>query len=227
MIYLDESTVKVGGVILPGLFRSMEIVGGALIEEQTIEGSSKKPKQATGYEDSKVTLELMLQEGPKLTIIEKLDIIQSLFKSKGQDKPIAHDIVSEHTVSRGISKVLFKKLTTKDTNKADELLVTIELWEYVPTLVSAVKVTTKVNFSGTTASTTTTEKLEPKVYSELDQKYKDYLTSRSESSYNKKMRTYLESRAVADKKKDQAYKTAARDNAQTAAYKNKVMAIPV
>ena len=56
MIYLDESTIKIGGVILPGLFKSIEIKSDALIEEQTVEGRTEKPKQATGYDDAKINV---------------------------------------------------------------------------------------------------------------------------------------------------------------------------
>ena len=34
----------------------------AEVEEQEVEGSTAKPKQATGYEDGKITLELILED---------------------------------------------------------------------------------------------------------------------------------------------------------------------
>lgn len=220
MIYTDESTVKVDNVILPGLFKSLEIISEALIEEQNIEGSSKKPKQATGYGDAKILLELILQYGPEKTIIEKLEIIQNLFKSKGQSKPIVHQILNEHTAAIGISKVLFKKITSKRTQKYDEMIVMLEFEEYVPTTVEAIKVkTTKSTTTGkASANTPANTKLEPKAYSELDQKYKDYLSNRKlESTYDKKMRAYLSSRQVAPKIQDKTLKTAATDTANTSA----------
>ena len=60
MIYTDGSEVMVDGVLLPGLFKSLEVTTAAEIEEQEVEGSTAKPKQATGYEDAKISVELIL-----------------------------------------------------------------------------------------------------------------------------------------------------------------------
>ena len=85
MIYTDESTVKIDTIILPGLFKSIEIKGDAIVDEQDVEGQSKKPKQATGYEDAKVNIELMLEDGPLLTKIQKIEQIQQIFRLPGQE----------------------------------------------------------------------------------------------------------------------------------------------
>lgn len=90
MIYTDESTVKIDTIILPGLFKSIEIKGDAIVDEQDVEGQSKKPKQATGYEDAKVNIELILEDGPLLTKIQKIEQIQQIFRLPGQretDRP--------------------------------------------------------------------------------------------------------------------------------------------
>ena len=98
MIYTDESTVKIDTIILPGLFKSIEIKGDAIVDEQDVEGQSKKPKQATGYEDAKVNIELILEDGPLLTKIQKIEQIQQIFRLPGQEKPTVHEIINEHTV---------------------------------------------------------------------------------------------------------------------------------
>lgn len=54
MIYTEDQIVKVNGVVLPGLVKSIEVKESAQIDEQEVEGSATKPKQATGYEDAKV-----------------------------------------------------------------------------------------------------------------------------------------------------------------------------
>lgn len=82
MIYTDESTVKIDTIILPGLFKSIEIKGDAIVDEQDVEGQSKKPKQATGYEDAKVNIELILEDGPLLTKIQKIEQIQQIFRDR-------------------------------------------------------------------------------------------------------------------------------------------------
>ncbi|NPV89822.1 MAG: transcriptional regulator [Firmicutes bacterium] len=199
MIYIDDSTVKVGGVILPGLFKSMEIKGDALIEEQDVEGRSTKPKQAAGYEDAKINLELILQDGPVLTKLQKLAIIQNLFKKQGQEKPIVYEIVNEHTAVRGITQVLFKNLTTKEQNKNDELSAMIEFWEYIPMTITATK-------AGSTSSTPAANA----AAANLNPEYQGYLTNRG----------------AAPKLQDKTATTAAADNAETQAYKDKLGAMP-
>ena len=62
MVYQDDQTVKIDDVILPGLVKSMEIKNDAQVDEQEVEGQSKKPKQATGYEDAKINIELILED---------------------------------------------------------------------------------------------------------------------------------------------------------------------
>ena len=54
MIYVEDQTIKLNGVVLPGLVKSIEVKESAQIDEQEVEGSATKPKQATGYEDAKV-----------------------------------------------------------------------------------------------------------------------------------------------------------------------------
>lgn len=202
MIYIDESTIKVGGVVLPGLFKSIEIKGDALIEEQEVEGRTSKPKQAIGYEDAKVVVELTLYDGPVLKKAQKLEVIQNLFKKKGQQKPIIYEIVNEHTAVRGVTKVLFKNLTTKEQSKKDELSVMIEFWEYIPMTITATKNT------GSSATK------------------KPASTSSATANLKPEYKSYLNNRGAAPKESDKTAKTAAVDNASTQQFRNKVMVMP-
>lgn len=199
MIYVDESTIKIGGIILPGLFKSIEVKGDALIEEQEVEGRSKKPKQATGYEDAKVNLELVLYDGPTLTKLEKLEMIQNLFKKNGQAKPIVHEIINEHTAARGITKVLFKNLTTKEQSKKDEMLIMIEFWEYDATTITAIKGNGKTAKNSAKNATVN-----------LNPDYQSYLNN---------------NRGAAPKLQDKTSKSTAIDNANAQIYKSKILAM--
>lgn len=139
MIYVDDNHIKIGGIVLPGICKSLEIKTDAKVEEQEVEGSSTKPKQATGYEDAKVTIEIVLEDSQEQTKEAKLAIVQSIFRRKGQALPQVHEIINQHTYERGVTQAIFKSLSTKDTNKKDEITVSIELWEYVPMTISASK----------------------------------------------------------------------------------------
>lgn len=132
MIYTDDQLVKVNGVVLPGLVKSIEVKESAKIDEQEVEGSATKPKQATGYEDAKVNIELILDDTPTATKYQRLETVRALFRTPGQSVPQPIPIVSEDTAKHGIDKVLFKGITHKSEVKKDQLTVSLEFWEYVP-----------------------------------------------------------------------------------------------
>ena len=46
MVNMDDDNVMIDGVILPGLYKSMEVTTPAKVDEQEVEGSSVKPNQA-------------------------------------------------------------------------------------------------------------------------------------------------------------------------------------
>lgn len=132
MIYTEDQLVKVNGVVLPGLVKSIEVKESAQIDEQEVEGSATKPKQATGYEDAKVNIELILDDTPTATKYQRLETVRALFRTPGQSVPQPIPIVSEDTAKHGIDKVLFKGITHKSEVKKDQLTVSLEFWEYVP-----------------------------------------------------------------------------------------------
>ncbi len=166
MILVDDSTIKVSGVVLPGLIKSIEVKDDARIEAQEVEGSSAKAKQAAGYEDAKVTIELVLEDGPTATKKEKLDRIQNLFKKSGQEKPIVHEIINEHTAARRVKKVIFKSLGTKEENKKEQLTVSLEFWAY-----NTMTITASKSKSGSKKTSTAS------AASSLDPAYQSYLSS--------------------------------------------------
>jgi hypothetical protein len=163
----------VSGVVLPGLIKSIEVKHDALVEEQEVQGSSAKAKQATGYEDAKITIELILEDSPKLTKKQKLEKIQNLFLKSGQKKPIVHEIINEHTAARKIKKVIFKSLGTKEENKKEQLTVSLEFWTYNTMKIKATKSTGKKKSTTNTSS-----------YS-LDPAYQNYLNNNRGSAPSK------------------------------------------
>lgn len=136
MLYTEDTRVKLGGITLPGLIKKLEITGEALIEEVEVEGSKIKPKQAVGYEDCKINVELIIDDTPDEKAIRKIERIKSIFKKVGQ-QPQPVTIVSPETTAAGISQVLVKSLTYTLTNKSDQYAVALALWEYVPMTIAA------------------------------------------------------------------------------------------
>lgn len=149
MIYVDDTNVKIDDQWLHGLFKSIDITTEALIEEQDVEGSSRKPKQAVGYDDSKINLIIILEDSPNETKKQKLEIIQNLFRKSGQNKPTVHKLIHPVAALRGISNVVLKSMKTKEVNTNEAIEVTLELWSYEPVTITA------SNYSSGNAAPTT------------------------------------------------------------------------
>ena len=139
MIFVEDQSIKVNGVVLPGLVKSIEVTEAAQVDEQEVEGSAAKPKQATGYEDAKVNVELILDDTSAATKHQRLEAIRAVFRQPGQTVPQPIPIVSQDTAAHGIDKVIFKSLRHKAENKKNQLAVTLEFWEYIPQTIKASK----------------------------------------------------------------------------------------
>lgn len=139
MIYVEDQLIKLNGVVLPGLVKSIEVTESAKVDEQEVEGSAAKPKQATGYEDAKVNIELIIDDTQTQTKFQRYATLRAIFRKPGQDVPQPIPIVSEDTAAHGIEKVIFKKLTHKGENKKGQLAATLELWEFIPQTIKATK----------------------------------------------------------------------------------------
>ena len=137
MIFVEDERIKLNGVVLPGLVKSIEVTETAKVDEQEVEGSATKPKQATGYEDAKVIIELIIDDTEGQTKYERYAVLREIFRKPGQNVPQPIPIVSEDTAAHGIEKVIFKKLTHKGENKKSQLTANLELWEYIPQTITA------------------------------------------------------------------------------------------
>ena len=170
MIYVEDQLVKVNGVVLPGLVKSIEVKESAKIDEQEVEGSATKPKQATGYEDAKITVELILDDTPTRTKYQALETVRAIFRKPGQTVPQPIPIVSEDTAKHGIDKVLFKGFSHKVEAKKEQITVSLEFWEYIPQTVKATKASgSGGKASGSSGGGTTS--------SGLSEEYKSYLAT--------------------------------------------------
>jgi len=152
MIYVEDQTIKLNGIVLPGLVKSIEVKESALIDEQQVEGSATKPKQATGYEDAKINIEIIIDDTPTQTKYQRLATLRALFRQPGQSVPQPIPIVCEDTAAHGVDKVLFKGISHKAENKAGQLPVSLEFWEHVPQTIKTTKKTSTTNSSRSTNS---------------------------------------------------------------------------
>lgn len=171
MIIMEDERIKLNGVVLPGLVKSIEVTETATVDEQAVEGSAAKPKQATGYEDAKVNIELIIDDTESQTKYERYAVLREIFRKPGQSVPQPISIVSEDTAAHGIEKVIFKKLTHKGENKKGQLTATLELWEYIPQTITATKAGGSAGSSGSSSSGSAS------MSSNLSADYQSYLSS--------------------------------------------------
>lgn len=153
MIYVEDQTIKLNGIVLPGLVKSIEVKESAMIDEQQVEGSASKPKQPTGYEDAKVNIELIIDDTLTQTKYQRLVTLRALFRQPGQAVPQPIPIVCEDTAAHGVDKVLFKGISHKAENKQGQLPVSLEFWEYVPQTIKTTKKASASSSSSTNSMT--------------------------------------------------------------------------
>ena len=167
MIHFEDERIKLGDTVLPGVVKSIEVTESAKVDEQEVEGSTVKPKQATGYEDAKVVIELIIDDTPTQGKYERYAALRRAFRQSGQSVPQPMTIICEDTAAHGIDKVIFKQLSHRGESKKGQLTATVELWEYIPQTITAKKTSSKKS-SGTKKSSSSGN-------SGLTKQYEDYL----------------------------------------------------
>jgi len=105
------------------------------IDEATVPGRSGKAKQAVGYQDSDITIGLILysdDDGP--TALEKYAVLQDAFRKRddADSLPRVFSIQSPLTDACRIQTVLFKGLEISDAEGTDQLQVAVSLTEFEP-----------------------------------------------------------------------------------------------
>lgn len=176
MIFIEDERIKLGGAVLPGLVKSIEVTETAKVDEQEVEGSAVKPKQATGYEDAKITIELIIDDTETQSKYERYAALRAVFRTPGQSVPQPIPIVCEDTAAHGIDKVIFKKLTHKGESKKSQLTANLELWEYIPQTITAVSGSGSSGSAGETASAKAAQV--PAASSDLSADYQIYLQTK-------------------------------------------------
>lgn len=127
MLLVQENLIKLGGVKLSGQMKSIDISEVATIENIEDDKGKTKANQPTGYEAAKISIEFILEDSKKMTQIEQISTMQRLFKPYKQKKAKLLKVVNEDCAARGISKVYFEKLATKNEIAKSERTATLEL----------------------------------------------------------------------------------------------------
>lgn len=213
MIFIEQSVLKVGGIRIQGVVKSIEISENAKIGEVENEKKTKKSQQPTGYEGAKITIEMILEATKKMTCQQQLEQIQKLFKTKEQKKAKVLSLVNKHCAARGISKVYFKSLTSKEVISESSMPVSFEFIEYNPSVI-----TIKKSTSSNTSSSKNRNSSSGRGNTSNQSKKSTNNTSGISSDYQKYLNTQ---RGKAPKIRSKTGKSPAGDTANTAQGKRK------
>lgn len=138
LITNDFGQVKLGGIILPGIFQSMEIEGGVRTDEMEVPGTSGTSKQPQGFKDAIVNLKILLPTDDTDTCYDKLktyvNILQKVDKNA---KPYIYQIVNKHIAIWNIKEVIYKTLRSTEDNRNDTIIVDITFKEWRPVVVKS------------------------------------------------------------------------------------------
>ena len=148
MLLVQENTMKLGGVKLPGQVEKISVSETASIEDIQDDKGKTKANQPTGYEAAKVSVKIILEDSEKMTIAQQITTYQRLFKPYGQTKAKLLKLVGEDFSTRGISKVHFKQLTHDNTISQSGKTATLE---FVAPTIAGIK-TKKKSSSGSNKS---------------------------------------------------------------------------
>jgi len=141
--YVKLGDVKPGGTpdIANVLFEfpvphgQMRVRQEVRIDEAKVPGRSGKAKQAVGYQDSEISIGLILySDDGGATALEKYSVMQDAFRKRGDadSLPRVFSIQSPLTDACRIQTVLFKGLEISDAEGTDQLQVTVSLTEFEP-----------------------------------------------------------------------------------------------
>ena len=127
MLLVQENTMKLGGVKLPGQVEKISVSESATIEDIEDDKGKTKANQPTGYEAAKVSIKIRLEEKTNQSIADQITVYQRLFKPYGQTKAKLMKVIGEDFSPRGISKVYFKQMTHDNTISESGKSATLEL----------------------------------------------------------------------------------------------------
>ncbi|WP_220084721.1 LysM peptidoglycan-binding domain-containing protein [Paenibacillus dendritiformis] len=138
-IRMEDEQIKVGGVLLPGVYESMEITGDVRTDEEELKGGKKVVNHS--YNPTSIRLNMKLLNDEDGTAEDKLAKIHKVFRSSAaQKKPQTYTFVSGHAKARNVGTVMLIRLRSQDSNMNDMIDVSLEFQATEATTVSVQKV---------------------------------------------------------------------------------------
>lgn len=127
MLYIHEKVAKLGNVYLSGQVSTVEVTEAASLYIAQDEKGTVKATQPVGYEQAKISIDIILEDSPGSTSLQQLMEMQHIFREYGQTEAKLIPIVNEDCAARGISQVYFKSFTSKKVISESKIIASLEL----------------------------------------------------------------------------------------------------
>lgn len=138
ILNFDDGRVVLAGEELPGLLVRLSVGGEVRFDESKADGLSGKKRTPIGWEDAAVSLDLDLLTDDDGSCYDKLAKLDRLFKGGGAHAaPKVLGVVNRHLRARGVSRVVFSGLSSRETNSDDTILASLTFKEHVPPVVKS------------------------------------------------------------------------------------------
>lgn len=138
VLIFDDGRVMLGGEELPGLLLRLSVKGEVRFDESKNDGSSGKKRTPLGWKDADVALEMELLTDEDSDCYDKLAALDRVFKGRGTHAaPKVLEVSNRHLRARGVSRVVFSGLDSRETNADDMILVSLQFMEHLPPVVKA------------------------------------------------------------------------------------------
>lgn len=135
MLYINDHSMQISGIPVPGLVKKVEITGGAVIDSVTDDNNITLGYQPNGYDPMKMNVDVLLEPSAGETFEDMAATIQFLFRPPGQTAAVPMEVTNSHAAAHGLTKVFFKGITTSKKIESSSGTASLELWEYLPVVV--------------------------------------------------------------------------------------------
>ena len=140
----EGGTLTLDGRELPGEVQEVRVTGATLQDKVKVQGQSGTAKQPKGWEDQEVRVVLLLVDQEERRAVDRVRELHGFFAaSDDAARPKVYRLVNEHAIARGIDKVIFARLETRDRPRDDVMQAELVFSEFRPIIVKKEKLAAK------------------------------------------------------------------------------------
>lgn len=155
----EHGEIRLGNATIPGILQTLTVGGSVRYDEAQQDGLSGKTKTPMGWEDSAVSISMLLLTDDAGDCYDKLTAINRLFKGHDNSaNPRVLRVANPHLNARDVDEVVFDSLDSSESNEDDTIVATLKFTEHRPPIqMTEQRASASTVSSGTMSSTGTTE----------------------------------------------------------------------